>query len=147
MSGWILGRLPALLVILAAATLSSAARADEPLTLERIMGSPALSGPVPRGLGLSPDGKLATLLEARVDDRDRYDLWALGTGPERAGLPMIRSRVRGSSDRAAEGSAAAARTTRRAGRESYFQSFIACSRPCRRQADWDADGDDGGGGI
>ena len=70
-----LGRLPALLVVLAAA-LPSAARSDEPLTLERIMGSPALSGPVPRGLALSPDGTLATLLEPRADDRDRYDLWA-----------------------------------------------------------------------
>ena len=49
------------------------------LTLERIMGSPALAGPVPRGLALSPDGKLATLLEPRADDRDRYDLWALDT--------------------------------------------------------------------
>jgi dipeptidyl-peptidase-4 len=79
MSGWSLGRLPALLVVLAAAALPSAARSDEPLTLERIMGSPALSGPVPRGLALSPDGKLATLLEPRADDRDRYDLWALDT--------------------------------------------------------------------
>jgi dipeptidyl-peptidase-4 len=79
MSGWSLGSLPALLVVLAAAALPSAARSDEPLTLERIMGSPALSGPVPRGLALSPDGQLATLLEPRADDRDRYDLWALDT--------------------------------------------------------------------
>jgi dipeptidyl-peptidase-4 len=79
MSGWSLGSLPAILVVLAAGALPSAARADEPLTLERIMGSPALSGPVPRGLALSPDGKLATLLEPRADDRDRYDLWALET--------------------------------------------------------------------
>ena len=49
------------------------------LTLERIMGSPALAGRVPRGLALSPDGKLATLLEPRADDRDRYDLWAIDT--------------------------------------------------------------------
>ena len=75
---WKYDSLPALLIVLAAA-LPSAARSDEPLTLERIMGSPALSGPVPRGLALSPDGTLATLLEARVDDRDRYDLWALDT--------------------------------------------------------------------
>jgi|694.fasta_scaffold04484_8 dipeptidyl-peptidase-4 len=65
-------------IILAPATFPARARAAE-LTLERIMGSPALSGPVPRGLALSPDGKLATLLEARADDRDRYDLWALDT--------------------------------------------------------------------
>ena len=64
------------------ATLLSAVetRAAEPeLTLERIMGSPALAGRVPRGLALSPDGRLATLLEPRADDRDRYDLWAIDT--------------------------------------------------------------------
>ena len=49
------------------------------LTLERIMGSPALSGPVPRALKLSPDGRLATLLRPRADDRERYDLWAIDT--------------------------------------------------------------------
>ena len=48
-----------------------------PLTLERIFGSPSLSGPVPRGLKLSPDGRTATLLRPRPDDRDRYDLWAV----------------------------------------------------------------------
>lgn len=70
------------LAALVAATLLSAAgtRAAGPeLTLERIMGSPALSGRVPRGLALSPDGTLATLLEPRADDRDRYDLWAIDT--------------------------------------------------------------------
>jgi len=68
-----------LLPAVVALFLSAAAAGSEPLTLERIMGSPALSGPVPRGLALSPDGKLATLLEPRADDRDRYDLWALDT--------------------------------------------------------------------
>lgn len=59
---------------------ASAVGAGEPeLTLERIMGSPALSGRVPRGVALSPDGTLATLLEPRPDDRDRYDLWAIDT--------------------------------------------------------------------
>ncbi len=72
-------RLTWILFILTVAALPSAARSDEPLTLERIMGSPALAGPVPRSLALSPDGTLATLLEPRADDRDRYDLWALDT--------------------------------------------------------------------
>ncbi|MBM3953252.1 MAG: S9 family peptidase [Planctomycetes bacterium] len=55
------------------------------LSLERIMGSPALSGPVPRGLKLAPDGRLATLLRPRAADRERYDLWAIDTttGAER----------------------------------------------------------------
>lgn len=63
--------------ILLAATISGAAEPE--LSLERIMGSPSLAGRVPRGLALSPDGTLATLLEPRADDRDRYDLWAIDT--------------------------------------------------------------------
>lgn len=58
-----------------AATTGSAAE----LTLERIFASPSLSGPTPRALKLSPDGRTATLLKARPDDRDRYDLWAVDT--------------------------------------------------------------------
>lgn len=49
------------------------------LTLERLFASPALSGSVPRGVKLSPDGKLLTMLKARADDRQRFDLWALDT--------------------------------------------------------------------
>ncbi len=56
-----------------AATTATAAE----LTLERIFASPSLSGPTPRALKLSPDGKTATLLKPRADDRDRYDLWAV----------------------------------------------------------------------
>jgi dipeptidyl-peptidase-4 len=52
---------------------------QKPLTLERLFASPALSGPVPRGVKLSPDGKLLTMLKARENDRQRYDLWALDT--------------------------------------------------------------------
>lgn len=67
--------------ILAALLAARGAAAEEGprLSLERIMGSPALAGRVPRGLALSPDGTLATLLEPRPDDRDRYDLWAIDT--------------------------------------------------------------------
>ena len=39
----------------------------------------ARPGPTPRLLRLSPDGRLATLLRNRPDDRDRYDLWAIDT--------------------------------------------------------------------
>ncbi|MEO8723941.1 MAG: S9 family peptidase, partial [Sphingobium sp.] len=58
---------------------------SKPLTLERIFASPDLSGAQPRGLRLSPDGRLVTMLRNRVDDRDRYDLWAVdtATGDER----------------------------------------------------------------
>jgi dipeptidyl-peptidase 4 len=56
----------------------SAAPATE-LTLERVFASPALGGPRPRVLKLSPDGRLATLLKSRATDRDRFDLWAVDT--------------------------------------------------------------------
>lgn len=54
--------------------------AQQPLTLERLFASPGLSGSSPRGVKLSPDGKLMTMLRNRTDDRERYDLWALDTG-------------------------------------------------------------------
>jgi len=59
--------------------------APKPLMLERIFSSPDLAGPQPRGLRISPDGRLVTLLKNRRDDRDRYDLWAIdgATGEER----------------------------------------------------------------
>ena len=47
------------------------------LTIARIFASPDLSGPAPRQLKLSPDGRFATLLKARPEDRERYDLWAM----------------------------------------------------------------------
>lgn len=56
----------------AAATPAVAAPA---LDFARVFASPGLNGPVPRGVKLSPDGRWLTLLRARVDDRERYDLW------------------------------------------------------------------------
>jgi dipeptidyl-peptidase-4 len=53
------------------------AQAPQPLTLERVFAAPSLSGPVPRMVKLSPDGRLATLLRNRPDDVERYDLWAI----------------------------------------------------------------------
>lgn len=49
--------------------------AAQPLTIERVFASPGLSGAVPRGVKLSPDGRYLTLLRNRTDDRERYDLW------------------------------------------------------------------------
>ena len=61
------------------------ANAPETLTLDRIFASPDLSGPTPRALKLSPDGRMVTLLKPREDDRERFDLWAIDTttGAER----------------------------------------------------------------
>ncbi len=53
--------------------------AAQELTLERLFASPSLSGSAPRGVKLSPDGSLMTVLRNRADDRERYDLWALDT--------------------------------------------------------------------
>ncbi len=49
------------------------------LSLERVFASPDLNGPQPRGLQLSPDGKLVTLLKPREDEKERLDLWAIDT--------------------------------------------------------------------
>jgi len=66
---------------------SAALAQDAPkkLTLDALFQSPSISGPSLRGLKLSPDGKLVTLLKARPDETDRYDLWAIDTttGAER----------------------------------------------------------------
>ena len=49
------------------------------LTIERIFASPPISGPTPRKLKLSPDGRYASMLLPRATDRERYDLWAMDT--------------------------------------------------------------------
>ena len=51
----------------------------KPLSLERVFASPAISGPTPRAVKLSPDGKWLTSLRPRADDRERFDLWATDT--------------------------------------------------------------------
>ena len=71
-----------------AASMASAGIAqDAPkqLSLDALFASPSLSGPSLRGLQLSPDGTMVTLLKARPDETDRYDLWAIDTttGAER----------------------------------------------------------------
>jgi dipeptidyl-peptidase-4 len=67
------------LALAAALTAASAAAQapPQPLTLERVFAAPSLAGSAPRGLKLSPDGRLVTLLRNRADDLERYDLWAI----------------------------------------------------------------------
>ncbi|NVK25380.1 MAG: DPP IV N-terminal domain-containing protein, partial [Gammaproteobacteria bacterium] len=48
---------------------------SEKISLERIYSDPSLSGKSPSQLKLSPDGKRATYIQARIDDYNRYDLW------------------------------------------------------------------------
>ena len=50
------------------------------LTPERVFSDPSLSGPVARGVSLSPDGELVAFLRSREDDVDVLDLWAAPTG-------------------------------------------------------------------
>ena len=78
--GMKLGLLATSLLIAAPAAAQPALQAPaQPLTLERVYASPSVTGPRPRVLKLSPDGRLATLLKNRVADKDRFDLWAVDT--------------------------------------------------------------------
>ncbi len=47
----------------------------QPLTLERIVEDPSLSGKRPVRLQYSPDGSRITFLQGKENDRDQYDLW------------------------------------------------------------------------
>jgi len=51
------------------------------LTPERVFANPSLSGPVAKGVSLSPDGELVAFLRSRPDDVEVQDLWAAPTGP------------------------------------------------------------------
>lgn len=55
-------------------TVSLASHADE-LTLERIFGDPALAGPTPRAVQVSPDGARVTFVRGKADDQHQLDLW------------------------------------------------------------------------
>mgnify|MGYP002780323975 CR=1 FL=1 len=80
MKAWWLSWMGALLASgSAVAQPATPANTAAPLTLERLYASPQLAGPRPRVLKLSPDGRLATLLKNRADDKDRFDLWAVDT--------------------------------------------------------------------
>jgi dipeptidyl-peptidase-4 len=71
----------------------------ENLPLERLFSGPDLSGPVLRGVKLSPDGKLVSYLKARDDDKDRFDLWAYDVARARHRL-LVDSRTLAGADRA-----------------------------------------------
>ena len=86
----------ALAAALCSAASSAAAQTPpKPLTLERVFAAPSLTGSAPRGLKLSPDGKLVTLLRNRADDLERYDLWAIDPATGAARM-LIDSKALGS---------------------------------------------------
>ncbi|WP_025896490.1 S9 family peptidase [Kordiimonas gwangyangensis] len=69
----------------AASIFAAAAHADE-LTIERLLGSPSLSGPSVQGLKLSPDGKRVTFLRGKESNQAQLDLWEFNTETGEASL-------------------------------------------------------------
>jgi dipeptidyl-peptidase-4 len=63
--------------LLLGAVLASTARSAPAgeLTIERLVGSPAISGPRAVGVKISPDGSRVTFLQGKEDDQDQQDLW------------------------------------------------------------------------
>ncbi|PHS28241.1 MAG: S9 family peptidase [Robiginitomaculum sp.] len=64
----------------------------EKLTIERVYSDPALSGPTPRGLSFSPDGKMLTFLRGKDSDYLQQDLWAMSVKDGKATL-LVDSKV------------------------------------------------------
>jgi dipeptidyl-peptidase-4 len=67
---------PCLVLTACIAMLNLTAAADE-LPIERVFAAPALNGPAPRGVQLSPDGAFVTYLKPQPGDQTTFDLWAL----------------------------------------------------------------------
>ncbi len=79
---------PTAAAALAATTLlafSTQLQADE-LTIERLVGSPSLSGPSVQGLELSPNGKRVTFLRGKEENQAQLDLWEFDTATGEARL-------------------------------------------------------------
>jgi len=72
-----------LVVAVCLALLTRFAAAEE-LPIERVFSPPALNGPAPRGVQLSPTGAFVTYLKPELGDQTMYDLWAL---PVKGGAP------------------------------------------------------------
>ncbi|MEQ7872826.1 DPP IV N-terminal domain-containing protein [Sphingomonas sp. ASV193] len=66
---------------------------EQPLTLDRVFASPSLTGQAPRGVKLSPNGRILTELRNRADDRERYDLWAVDTSTGQARMLVDSQKV------------------------------------------------------
>jgi len=47
----------------------------EELTIERLVGSPSISGPSVQGLEMSPDGRRITFLRGKAENQAQLDLW------------------------------------------------------------------------
>jgi dipeptidyl-peptidase-4 len=69
-----------LALIMTASLTPAVAASAPPLTLERVFGDPALSGPTPRGVHVSPDGQRVGFLRGRAEDQFQLDLWIYESG-------------------------------------------------------------------
>jgi dipeptidyl-peptidase-4 len=63
------------LILCLLAAIAALPASAEQLTLDRIYGDPALSGPGVRALKVSPDGERVTFLRGRADNQFQMDLW------------------------------------------------------------------------
>ena len=66
---------PLIIAAIFAMTAATAATAEE-LPIARVFAAPALNGPAPRGVQISPDGALVTYLKPEPTDQTTFDLWA-----------------------------------------------------------------------
>ena len=98
-------------LITALVSISGFAHATK-LPLERLFSAPDLSGPTLRSVKISPDGKLVAYLQARSDDKDRYDLWAYDVVAKRH-RQLVDSRTLAGADRALSADEAARRERQR----------------------------------
>jgi dipeptidyl-peptidase-4 len=64
------------LLFAALLAMTASAAAAEELPIQRVFAAPALNGPAPRGVQISPDGSLVTYLKPEPTDQTTFDLWA-----------------------------------------------------------------------
>ncbi|SDE40204.1 alpha/beta fold hydrolase [Kordiimonas lacus] len=60
---------------LALSALTAGTAGAEDLTIERLVGSPSISGPSVQGLEMSPDGRRITFLQGKAENKAQLDLW------------------------------------------------------------------------
>jgi len=78
---------PLLLAFATLALIPTLATAEE-LPIARVFAAPALNGPAPHNVQISPDGTLVTFLKPSPSDQTTNDLWALPVGGGAAKLLM-----------------------------------------------------------
>ena len=67
--------------------------AGNDLSLERIFADPALSGPTPHGVKVSPDGRRVGLLRGRATDQHQLDLWTYDVNTGRLEMRVNSTRL------------------------------------------------------